>query len=102
MRCFAAQSDVAKRVYNLTERDPVVVLYRSNAPMSRVPLQSMVTSNSPPLETGARRLVRSGTLFNELSVPTDIVFLVVLWRPRDRLNLRTLDTPYLTLLKFLT
>ena len=33
---------------------------------------------------------RSGTPFNELSVPTENVFLVVLWRLRDPLSLRHL------------
>jgi transposase-like protein len=31
---------------------------------------------------------RSGTPFNDLSVPTDVVFLVVLWRLRYKLSLR--------------
>jgi putative transposase len=38
---------------------------------------------------------RSGTLFNDLSVPTDIVFLVVLWRLRYKLSLRDLAEMFL-------
>ena len=38
---------------------------------------------------------RSGTPFNELSVPTDIVFLVVLWRLRYPLSLRHLAEMFL-------
>ncbi len=38
---------------------------------------------------------RSGTSFNELSVPTDIVFLVVLWRLRYPLSLRPLAQMFL-------
>ncbi len=38
---------------------------------------------------------RSGTPFNDLSVPTDIVFLVVLWRLRYKLSLRDLAEMFL-------
>ena len=38
---------------------------------------------------------RSGTVFNDLSVPTDIVFLVVLWRLRYPLSLRHLAEMFL-------
>ena len=38
---------------------------------------------------------RSGTPFNDLSVPTDIVFLVVLWRLRYPLSLRHLAEMFL-------
>lgn len=38
---------------------------------------------------------RSGTLFNFLEVPTDIVFLVVLWRLRYKLSLRDLAEIFL-------
>jgi transposase-like protein len=38
---------------------------------------------------------RSGTPFNDLSVPTDIVFLVVLWRLRYKLSLRNLAEMFL-------
>jgi transposase-like protein len=38
---------------------------------------------------------RSGTPFNDLSVPTDIVFLVVLWRLRYPLRLRHLAGMFL-------
>jgi transposase-like protein len=38
---------------------------------------------------------RSGTLFNDLSVPTDVVFLVVLWRLRYKLSLRDLAEMFL-------
>ncbi len=42
-----------------------------------------------PLPTCRRRFnERSGAPFNNLSVPTDIVFLVVLWRLRYKLSLR--------------
>jgi putative transposase len=38
---------------------------------------------------------RSGTPFNDLCVPTDIVFLVVLWRLRYPLSLRHLAEMFL-------
>ena len=38
---------------------------------------------------------RSGTPCNDLSVPTDIVFLVVLWRLRYKLSLRDLAEMFL-------
>ena len=38
---------------------------------------------------------RTGTPFNDLSVPTDIVFLVVLWRLRYPLSLRHLAEMFL-------
>jgi transposase-like protein len=38
---------------------------------------------------------RSGTPFNDLSVPTDMVFLVVLWRLRYKLSLRDLAEMFL-------
>ncbi len=38
---------------------------------------------------------RTGTPFNDLSVPTDSVFLVVLWRLRDKLSLRDLAEMFL-------
>ncbi len=38
---------------------------------------------------------RSGTPFNDLSVPTDIVFRVVLWLLRDKLSLRDLAEMFL-------
>src|SRR5579863_6689988 len=38
---------------------------------------------------------RSGTPFNDLSVPTDAVFLVVLWRLRYKLSLRDLAEKFL-------
>src|SRR5262245_49337093 len=38
---------------------------------------------------------RSGTPYNALSVPTDIVFLVVLWRRRSPLSLRQLAEMFL-------
>jgi len=38
---------------------------------------------------------RTGTPFNDLSVPTDIVFLVVLWRLRYELRLRALAELFL-------
>jgi transposase-like protein len=38
---------------------------------------------------------RSGTPFNDLSVPTDVVFLVVLWRLRYKLSLRDLAEMFL-------
>jgi putative transposase len=39
---------------------------------------------------------RTGTLFNYLEVPTDIVFLVVLWRLRYKLSLRDIAEMFLT------
>src|SRR5690349_19278604 len=44
---------------------------------------------------GRRFNERSGTPFNDLSVPTDIVFLVVLWRLRYPLSLRHLAEMFL-------
>ena len=38
---------------------------------------------------------RTGTPFNDLSVPTDVVFLVVLWRLRYKLSLRDLAEMFL-------
>ncbi len=38
---------------------------------------------------------RTGTLFNHLEAPTDIVFLVVLWRLRSKLSLRDVAEMFL-------
>src|SRR5918992_3085529 len=38
---------------------------------------------------------RTGTLFNRLQYPTDLVSLVVLWRFRDKLSLRNLAEMFL-------
>jgi hypothetical protein len=38
---------------------------------------------------------RTGTPFNDLGAPTDIVFLVVLWRLRYKLSLRDLAEMFL-------
>jgi hypothetical protein len=45
---------------------------------------------------GHRFNERSGTLFNHLQYPTDIVLLVVLWRIRYKLSLRDLVEMFLT------
>jgi putative transposase len=39
---------------------------------------------------GRRDNERTGTVLNRVQVPTDIVFLVVFWRRRDKLSLRDL------------
>ena len=39
---------------------------------------------------GRRYNERTGTVLNRVQVPTDIVFLVVFWRLRDKLSLRDL------------
>ena len=39
---------------------------------------------------------RTGTLFNRLQIPTDVVCLVVLWRLRYKLSLRDLSEMFLT------
>jgi len=44
---------------------------------------------------GRRFNERSGTPFNDLSVPTDVVFLVILWRLRYPLSLRHLAEMFL-------
>jgi putative transposase len=41
-------------------------------------------------DCGRRYNERTGTVLNRVQVPTDIVFLVVFWRLRDKLNLRDL------------
>jgi putative transposase len=38
---------------------------------------------------------RTGTLFNQLQFPTDVVLLVVLWRLRYKLSLRDLSEMFL-------
>jgi transposase-like protein len=41
-------------------------------------------------DCGRRFNERTGTVLNRVQVPTDIVFLVVFWRLRDKLSLRDL------------
>jgi transposase-like protein len=67
-----------------------------------LPLLSLSGSIPDPSGTQRNRLActrrfneRTGTPFNELSVPTDIVFLVVLWRLRYKLSLRDLAEMFL-------